>query len=73
MRRSVASGLQRLRFPVEVAEAVLGHSSGTRSGVAGVYARHDYAEEKVEALTAWARHLDGLMRPTKSAKVVRLR
>lgn len=61
LRRTLATGLQKLRFPVEVAEAVLNHRGGTVSGVAAVYARHDYAVEKREALDAWARHVSAIV------------
>jgi integrase len=57
IRRSAITGLQRLGFPLEVTEAVANHKSGTLAGVAGVYARHDYASEKRKALDAWAQHV----------------
>ena len=40
----------RVRF--EVTEAVLSHVSGAKSGVAGIYQRHDWKEEKRSALDA---------------------
>lgn len=57
IRRSVATGLQRLGIRLEVTEAVLNHVSGTRAGVVGVYQRHDWSTEKRAALDAWARHI----------------
>jgi integrase len=57
LRRTVATGLQRLGYPIEITEAVLNHASGEVSGVAAVYARHDYANEKRAALEAWSREL----------------
>jgi integrase len=71
-RRSFATGLQRLGFPVEVAEACLNHLSGTRSGVAGIYGRHDYAAEKAQAFAAWGRHIDALV-TGKTANVLPMR
>lgn len=61
IRRTVATGLQRLGVRFEVTEAVLNHVSGARGGIAGVYQRHDWKEEKREALDAWAVHLMGLI------------
>ncbi len=61
VRRTVASGLQRLGFPVEIVEAVLNHKSGKVRGVAAVYARHDYAQEKRAALEAWADYIDRMV------------
>jgi hypothetical protein len=57
LRRTVATGLQRLGIRLEVTEAVLNHVSGTRAGIAGVYQRHDWAGEKRAALDAWAAHV----------------
>jgi integrase len=57
IRRSVATGLQRLGVRLEVTEAVLNHVSGSRGGIAGVYQRHDWAAEKRAALDAWASHV----------------
>src|SRR5262249_46997799 len=53
LRRTVATGLQRLGVRLEVTEAVLNHLSGSRAGVVGIYQRHDWAEEKRAALDAW--------------------
>jgi integrase len=57
IRRSVATGLQRLGVRLEVTEAVLNHVSGSRSGIVGVYQRHAWAAEKRTALETWARHV----------------
>lgn len=54
IRRTVATGLQRLGVRFEVTEAILNHVSGSKAGVAGVYQRHDWKPEKREALNAWA-------------------
>ena len=72
-RRTVATGLQRLGIRFEVTEAVLNHVSGSRSGVAGVYQRHDWKEEKRTALDAWGRHVAGLLAPAVSRNVVELK
>lgn len=71
LRRTAATGMASLRFPPHVVEAVLNHRSGTRRGVAGVYNRFDYAEEKREALEAWARLVSEIC-SSKPANVVRL-
>jgi integrase len=61
LRRTVATGLQRLGVRLEVTEAVLNHVSGSRAGVVGIYQRHDWAHEKRAALDAWARHIERLI------------
>jgi integrase len=57
LRRTVATGLQRLGVRLEVTEAVLNHISGSRGGIAGIYQCHDWADEKRAALDAWAAHV----------------
>ena len=61
LRRSVATGMQKLGVGLQVVEAVLGHVSGSRAGVVGIYQRHSYDHEKRAALTAWAAHLSALL------------
>jgi integrase len=72
IRRTVASGLQKLGIRLEVTEAVLNHRSGSMAGIVGVYQRHDYASEKRDALARWADYVDALASGRK-ANVVTLR
>ena len=57
LRRTMATGLQRLGIRLEVTEAVLNHVSGSRSGIVGVYQRHGWEAEKAAALVAWTEHV----------------
>jgi integrase len=57
LRRTVATGLQRLGIRFEVTEAILNHISGAKGGVAGIYQRHSWAEEKRDALQLWGQDL----------------
>ncbi len=61
LRRSVATGLQKLGIRLEVTEAVLGHISGSKAGVVGVYQRHTWSDEKRAALDAWASKLNAIV------------
>ena len=61
LRRTVATGLQRLGVRLEVTEAVLNHISGSRGGIAGVYQRHDWAAEKHAALDSWGAHVSAVI------------
>jgi integrase len=61
LRRTLATNLQRLNVRLEVTEAVLGHVSGSRSGIVGVYQRHNWADEKRGALSAWANRLRAIL------------
>jgi integrase len=60
LRRTVATGLQKLGFNLQTIEAVLGHASGSRSGVVGVYQRHSFDAEKRAALEVWGAHVMAL-------------
>lgn len=60
-RRTAATGLQRLGFRLEVIETALGHVSGSRAGIVGVYQRHRFDAEVRAALNAWSEHVTGLM------------
>jgi integrase len=62
LRRTLATGLQRLGVRLEVTEAVLNHVSGSRAGIVGIYQRHEWAAEKRAALDAWAAHVMALVR-----------
>ena len=73
LRRTLATGFQRLGIRFEVTEAVLNHVSGARSGVAGVYQRHDWADEKRTALGQWAKHVQQLIAPQSQSNVVSLK
>ena len=70
LRRTMATGFQRLGVRFEVTEAVLNHVSGAKGGVAGIYQRHDWAEEKRSALEAWARHVAAIIAPAEETNVV---
>lgn len=72
LRRTVATGLQRLGVRFEVTEAVLNHVSGAKGGVAGIYQRHDWADEKRSALDAWAAHTQALVSGAEQTNLVRL-
>ena len=72
IRRTVATGFQRLGIRFEVTEAVLNHISGSKAGVAGIYQRHDWADEKRNALHTWARHIEQLLTRIECSTVVAL-
>lgn len=72
LRRTVSTGLQRLGVRFEVNEAVLNHRSGSKSGVAGVYQRHEWKDEKRSALNAWAAHIGLVLAGADDSNVVQL-
>jgi integrase len=73
LRRSMASGMAPLGTQMHVVEKILNHSSGTFAGVAGVYQRYDFYNEKRIALAAWASHVESVVSGKRPANVVALR
>jgi integrase len=61
LRRTVVSGMARLRILPQIADKVLNHQSGTISGVAAVYQRHDFLDERRHALDLWGSHVAALI------------
>jgi integrase len=59
LRRTLGTGLSRLRIAPHVREAVLGHAVANR--MERTYNQWDYADEKRAALEAWERHLAAVL------------
>jgi integrase len=57
LRRTAATRMADLGVQPHIIEAVLNHMSGHKAGVAGIYNRAAYTEEKRAALTLWAEHI----------------
>ena len=58
LRRSVATAWQRLGVRLEVVERLLCHQGGSRSGIAGVYQRHDFKDDMREAAQRLGDHIE---------------
>lgn len=63
LRRSAATGMQKLRMPGDWIEAV---QNRRKPGVAGTYQRYTFVDEKREALTAWGAHVSSILKPRKT-------
>ncbi|MCA3741992.1 site-specific integrase [Phenylobacterium sp.] len=74
LRRTVATGMNGLDVPPHVVERVLNHITNTKSGLVGVYQRHEYRPQRKAALLAWGSHVAAVLgkEPT-GGNVVRLR
>ena len=57
LRRTCVSGMASLGIAPHVADKILNHQSGTISGVAAVYQRHQFLAERREALEKWGAHV----------------
>lgn len=61
LRRTTATGMATLGSQPHVVEATLNHISGAKAGVAGIYNRATYRDEKRVALNLWADHIERLV------------
>ena len=61
LQRTGATGLEKLGVPLQVTEALLGHTAESKAGIVGVYQVHDFRPEKREAAEKWARHVARLV------------
>jgi integrase len=66
LRRTAATGMARFGFPPHVVDKVLNHVSGTIRGVAAVYNRFEYLDERRGALDAWGRYVTNLTWPVQA-------
>lgn len=62
IRRTVATNMAMLGIAPHIIEAILNHRTGIVSGVAAIYNRHAYLDEKREALEQWADQLTRLQK-----------
>ena len=60
--------MARLGIAPHVADRILNHQSGSISGVAAVYQRHEFLAERKEALIAWGEHVEGIVRARHDAR-----
>ena len=72
LRRTATTGMARLHIPPHVVDKLLNHVTGTIRGVAAVYNRFEYLEERCAALDAWGRYVDGLVTPGRMQNVIEL-
>jgi len=61
IRRTMATGCQKLGVTLQTVEAILGHTAGSKAGIVRVYQTHDFADEKRRALELWAKHVAKLV------------
>jgi len=61
LRRTTVSGMARLGVAPHIADKILNHASGTISGVAAVYQRHEFMQEREDALKRWGAHVESII------------
>jgi integrase len=61
LRRTCVSGMARLGVAPHVADKILNHQSGTISGVAAVYQRHEFLAERRRAIELWGAHIGNIL------------
>jgi integrase len=72
LRRTLSTRMQRLGVRFEVTEALLNHTGRSKGGVAAVYQRHDWKEEKRDALAKQALHIEQVVAAAQCSNVVSL-
>jgi integrase len=72
LRRTATTGMAGIGVAPHIISKIQNHSAGPISGVTAIYNRHEYTDERAVALTRWADHIDGLVKPRKGS-VTRLR
>ena len=72
IRRSTATHMAEIGVLPHIVEACLNHISGHKAGVAGIYNRAAYGQDKRDALIRWAEHLAVVVRG-RPGKVTPLR
>jgi integrase len=72
-RRTCVTQMAEIGIAPHIIEATVNHIGGHKAGIAGVYNRAEYADEKRDALQAWANHIDTIVGEAQpSNNVVRL-
>ena len=66
LRRTCVSGMARLGIAPHIADKILNHQSGTISGVAAVYQRHEFLTQRREALEWWGAHVADILAEASS-------
>jgi integrase len=64
LRRTATTGMAKMGIAPHIADRILNHIGGTIRGVAAVYNRHAYLDERRTALDAWARRVETIVNGT---------
>lgn len=70
LRRTAATGMAGIGIAPHVVDKILNHVGGAIRGVAAIYNRHAYLDERKAALEAWSRRLETLVDPAPPANVI---
>jgi len=65
LRRTAATHMAEANVPPHVLAAILGHFPGRTMGISAIYIRHQYFEERRQALEQWAAHVLDLVTSEK--------
>lgn len=71
LRRTAATNMAIMGVQPHIIEAVLNHKTGIVSGVAAVYNRYAYVDEKREALERWADRVEEFTKPKALLPAIR--
>jgi integrase len=68
LRRTAATGMAGIA--PHVVDKILNHVSGAIRGVAAIYNRHAYIDERKAAIEAWSRRVESLVDPAAATSNV---
>ena len=72
LRRTAASGLAEISISPHIIEKILNHATGQLGGLAGVYNRYQYLDEKREALHAWGSRIQQVIEADFGKKAIKI-
>jgi integrase len=72
LRRTATTKMAELKIPPFVVDRILNHTSGTIRGVARVYNRFEYRDERRDALAVWGRAVDAIVTERRADNIVTL-
>lgn len=61
LRRTAATGMAGLAVPPHIVELILNHQGGVLGGIAGIYNRFQYLDDRRLALDRWCQHVEELI------------
>jgi integrase len=70
LRRTAATGMAGIGIAPHVVDKILNHVSGAIRGVAAIYNRHAYIDERKAAIEAWSRRVESLVDPAAATSNV---
>jgi integrase len=72
LRRTAITGMAKLGVPPHIADLILNHKSGEIQGVAAIYNRFEYLDDRRDALVKWGQYVEDLLTGKKPSNAIRV-